>query len=73
MAKQQTEFKTVDIVDFSMQDNPTKVMDAFGHVVSSKVVDSLTNRKREVSAQMFAEKVEPEPEPTTEAEPAEEK
>ena len=65
MAEQpaQKEFKTVDIVDFAMQGKPTKINDAFGQLISNKVVDSLANRKQEVSAKMFADKVE---EPTTE-------
>ena len=63
----QKEFKTVDIVDFSMQGNPTKVNDVFGQLISSKVVDSLTSKKQEVSAKLFADKVEePEAETTEE-------
>ena len=59
----QQNFKTVDIVDFAMQGKPTKINDAFGQLISNKVVDSLANRKQEVSAKMFADKVE---EPTAE-------
>ena len=67
MAEQtvQQNFKTVDIVDFAMQGKPTKINDAFGQLISNKVVDSLANRKQEVSAKMFADKVE---EPTSEPE-----
>ena len=70
MAEQQTQqdFKTVDIIDFAMQSKPTRVNDAFGQLILNKVVDSLTSRKQEVSAKMFANKIE-EPaieEPTTE-------
>ena len=39
--QRQQEFKTVDIVDFSMQNNPLKVNDAFNQLISSKVVDML--------------------------------
>ena len=65
MAEQpaQKDYKTVDIVDFAMQGKPTKINDAFGQLISNKVVDSLVSRKQEVSAKMFADKVE---EPTTE-------
>ncbi len=65
MAEQsaQKDYKTVDIVDFAMQGKPTKINDAFGQLISNKVVDSLANRKQEVSAKMFADKVE---EPTAE-------
>ena len=65
MAEQQAQknFKTVDIIDFAMQSKPTKVNDAFGQLISNKVVDSLASRKQEVSAKMFADKVE---EPATE-------
>ena len=65
MAEQtvQQNFKTVDIVDFAMQGKPTKINDAFGQLISNKVVDSLASRKQEVSAKMFADKVE---EPTAE-------
>ena len=60
MAEQsaQQNFKTVDIVDFAMQGKPTKITDAFGQLISNKVIDSLANRKQEVSAKMFADKVE---------------
>ena len=61
----QKDYKTVDIVDFAMQGKPTKINDAFGQLISNKVVDSLANRKQEVSAKMFADKVE---EPTSEPE-----
>ena len=79
MAEQsaQKDYKTVDIVDFAMQGKPTKINDAFGQLISNKVVDSLASRKQEVSAKMFADKVE-EPstevsveEPTVEEPPAE--
>ena len=65
MAEQsaQKDYKTVDIVDFAMQGKPTKINDAFGQLISNKVVDSLANRKQEVSAKMFADKIE---EPSTE-------
>ena len=69
MAEQQVQknFKTVDIIDFAMQSKPTKVNDAFGQLISNKVVDSLATRKQEVSAKMFADKVEePTSEPTSE-------
>ena len=78
MAEQsaQQNFKTVDIVDFAMQGKPTKINDAFGQLISNKVVDSLANRKQEVSAKMFADKVEEpaveEPTSTPEAETTEE-
>tara|TARA_B100001175_G_C19122550_1_gene454996 strand:+ start:247 stop:492 length:246 start_codon:yes stop_codon:yes gene_type:complete len=76
MAEQQTqrELKMVDIVDFSMQDKPIKVGDAFNTLISDKVMTSLASRKQEVSAKMFADKIE-EPasvqEPTVEEPPAE--
>ena len=64
MAEQsaQKDYKTVDIVDFAMQGKPTKINDAFGQLISNKVGDSLASRKQEVSAKMFADKVE---EPTS--------
>jgi hypothetical protein len=60
MAEQQTQqnFKTVDIIDFAMQSKPTKVNDAFGQLISNKVVNSLASRKQEVSAKMFTNKTE---------------
>ena len=66
MAEQEVnkEIKMVDIVDFSMQDKPVKVTDAFNTLISDKVVDSISTRKQEVSAQMFADKIE---EPSVEA------
>ena len=60
MAEQaaQRDFKTVDIIDYSMQSNPTSVNDAFDQIITSKVVDGLETRKREVSARMFSDKIE---------------
>ena len=58
--------KTVDIVDYSMQDKPIKVSDTFNHIVTNKIVDSLAGKKQEISAAMFADKIEPEVETTEE-------
>ena len=77
MAEQQVQqdFKTVDIIDFAMQSKPTRVNDAFGQLISNKVVSSLASRKQEVSAKMFTNKEEdpaieePEVEAQTEPEP----
>ena len=69
--EKQQEFKTVDIVDYSMQNNPLKVNDAFNQLISSKVVDMLATKKQEVSNNMFADKVEVEPEEEIQAEPKE--
>ena len=57
MAEQEVQrnFKTVDIIDYSMQSNPTSVNDAFDQIITSKVVDGLETRKREVSARMFSD------------------
>ena len=79
MAEQEKarEIKMVDIVDFSMQDKPIKVTDAFNTLIADKVTNSIDARKQEVSAKMFANKIE-EPsveasveEPTVEEPPAE--
>ena len=51
-------FKTVDIIDYSMQSNPTSVNDAFDQIITNKVIDGLETRKREVSARMFSDKIE---------------
>ena len=60
-------FKTVDIIDYSMQSSPTQVHDAFDQIITSKVIDGLETRKREVSARMFSDKEEiPVEEPDTE-------
>jgi len=76
MAEQEVQqnFKTVDIIDYSMQSNPTQVHDAFGQIITNKVIDGLETRKREVSARMFSDKEEisieePEIEVPTEPEP----
>ena len=60
MAEQEKarEIKMVDIVDFSMQDKPIKVTDAFNTLIADKVTNSIDVRKQEVSARMFADKVE---------------
>ena len=54
----QRNYKTVDIIDYSMQSNPTSVNDAFYQIITSKVIDGLETRKREVSARMFSDKEE---------------
>ena len=74
MAEQEVQrnFKTVDIIDYSMQSNPTSVNDAFDQIITNKVVDGLETRKREVSARMFSDKEEisiEEPEIEVPAEP----
>ena len=60
MAEQevQQDFKTVDIIDYSMQSKPTQVHDAFDQIITNKVVDGLETKKREVSARMFSDKEE---------------
>ena len=65
-------FKTVDIIDYSMQSSPTQVHDAFDQIITSKVIDGLETKKREVSARMFSDKEEipvEEPEVEIQAEP----
>ena len=76
MAEQtaQRDFKTVDIIDYSMQSNPTSVNDAFDQIITNKVVDGLETKKREISARMFSDKEEisieePKVEVQTEPEP----
>ena len=72
----QQDFKTVDIIDYSMQSSPTQVHDAFDQIITSKVIDGLETRKREVSARMFSDKEEisiEEPEIEVPADPEPEK
>ena len=74
MAEQvaQQNFKTVDIIDYSMQSNPTKVNDAFDQIITNKVIGGLETKKREVSARMFSDKEEisnEEPEVEVQSEP----
>ena len=74
MAEQEVQrnFKTVDIIDYSMQSNPTSVNDAFDQIITNKVIDGLEPRKREVSARMFSDKEEisiEEPKVEVQAEP----
>ncbi len=72
MAEQEREIRTVDIVDFSMQDKPIKVTDAFNTLIADKVTNSIDTRKQEVSAKMFADKIEePSEEASIEEPPAE--
>ena len=56
----------MDIVDFSMQDKPIKVTDAFNTLISDKVVDSIASRKQDVATSMFTSKIEEQPAETTE-------
>ena len=60
MAEQEIQkaLKMVDIVDFSMQDKPIKVTDAFNTLIADKVTTAIDARKQDVSARMFADKVE---------------
>ena len=60
MAEQEVQqnFKTVDIIDYSMQSKPTQVHDAFDQIITNKVIDGLETKKREVSARMFSDKEE---------------
>ena len=60
MAEQnvQQNFKTVDIIDYSMKSSPTQVHDAFDQIITSKVIDGFETKKREVSARMFSDKEE---------------
>ena len=60
MAEQEVQrnFKIVDIIDYSMQSKPTQVHDAFDQIITSKVIDGLETKKREVSARMFSDKEE---------------
>ena len=74
MAEETTQrnYKTVDIIDYSMQSNPTSVNDAFDQIITSKVIDGLETKKREVSARMFSDKEEisvEEPKVEVQAEP----
>ena len=74
MAEQEVQrnFKTVDIIDYSMQSNPTSVNDAFDQIITNKVVNGLETKKREVSARMFSDKEEisvEEPEVEVQTEP----
>ena len=74
MAEQEVQrnFKTVDIIDYSMQSNPTQVHDAFDQIITSKVVDGLDTKKREVSARRISDKEEisvEEPEVEVQSEP----
>ena len=64
--EEQGELKTVSIIDYSMQNKPTKVADTFNQIMSAKVVDSLATKKQEISAAMFADNEEPEVETTEE-------
>ena len=71
MAEQPTqkEFKSVDIVDFAMNSQPIKVNDAFDSIIADKVMSSLATRKQEVSASMFRDKIEVQPEVEVQSEP----
>ena len=71
MAEQPTqkEFKAVDIVDFAMNSQPIKVNDAFDSIIADKVMSSLATRKQEVSASMFRDKIEVQPEVEVQSEP----
>ncbi len=60
MAEQTTQrdFKTVDIIDYSMKSSPTQVHDAFNQIISDKLVGGLETKKREISAKIFSDNEE---------------
>jgi len=46
---------TIDLINHAMENNPTKLGDAFNSLVMSKVVDAVSAKKSELQQSMFGE------------------
>ena len=44
-----------DIIDATVDGEPTKVQSSFDQLIGQKIMDALETRKREVAASMFAD------------------
>ena len=49
-----TEYTVKDIIDFSAQESPTRVMDAFDSVIRQKAATQLDNYREMVAQNMFS-------------------
>lgn len=49
-----TEYTVKDIIDFSAQESPTKVMDAFDSIIRQKATAQLDNYREMVAQNMFS-------------------
>lgn len=49
-----------DIIDATVDGEPTKVQSSFDQLIGQKIMDALETRKREVAASMFADDTEQE-------------
>lgn len=54
------EYTIQDIIDATVENEPTKVQAAFDHIVGQRVMDALENRKREIAATMFNDQTDAE-------------
>jgi len=48
------EYTIQDIIDATVEQEPTKVQAAFDHLIGQKVMNALEDRKREIAASMFS-------------------
>lgn len=58
------EYTIQDIIDGAVENEPTKVQQAFDHLIGPKVMAALEARKKEIASSMFAAQTEAEPEQT---------
>ena len=49
-----TEYTVKDIIDFSVKESPTKVMDAFDSIIRQKAATQLDNYREMVAQNMFS-------------------
>lgn len=47
------EYSIQDIIDATVEGEPTTVQAAFDHIIGQKVMDALESRKRDLAASMF--------------------
>ena len=62
------EYTIQDIIDATVEQEPTKVQAAFDHLVGQRVMTALEAKKREIAASMFNTVDEPEQDNETEIE-----
>ena len=46
---------SVDLINYALEDNPTKMGDVFNNLVMQKVADAVSVKKQELAQSMFAD------------------
>ena len=69
---EETSVTSVDLINYALEDNPTKMGDVFNNLVMQKVVDAVSTRKQELAQSMFDAAEEGDTEETTDQEETDE-